>query len=108
MLPLHVEYLQELYLEDYFLTLSLCYPEEIFRTKELKEDKDLAGTILYTGAEALRISAVLLSSIMPARTKKLFQILNTDSRDRKWGGLKSGIKLGALSALFPRIDSQHK
>ena len=73
--------------------------------KVVKEDKDLAGTILYTGAEALRISAVLLSPIMPARTKKLFQILNTDSRDRKWGGLKSGIKLGTLSALFPRIDS---
>ncbi len=73
--------------------------------KVVKEDKDLAGTILYTGAEALRISAVLLSPIMPSRTKKLFQILNTDSRDRKWGGLKSGNKLGILSALFPRIDS---
>ncbi|MFL3013698.1 MAG: methionine--tRNA ligase [Candidatus Neomarinimicrobiota bacterium] len=76
--------------------------------KVVKEDKELGGTILYTGAEALRISAVLLSPIMPERTKKLFHILNTDSRDRKWGGLKPGIKLGALSALFPRIDSQHK
>ncbi len=54
--------------------------------KVVKEDKELAGTILYTGAEALRISAVLLSPIMPEKTKKLFQVLNTDSRDRKWGG----------------------
>jgi len=84
------------------------YFEHSVPWKVVKEDKELAGTILYTGAEALRISAVLLSSIMPERTKKLFQVLNTDSRDRKWGGLKSGIKLGTLSALFPRIDSQHK
>ena len=84
------------------------YFEHSVPWKVVKEDKELAGTILYTGAEALRISAVLLSSIMPERTKKLFQVLNTDSRDRKWGGLKSGIKMGTLSALFPRIDSQNK
>ena len=76
--------------------------------KVVKEDKELAGTILYTGVEALRISAVLLSPIMPERTKKLFHVLNTDCRDRIWGGLKPGIKLGALSSLFPRIDSPHK
>ena len=59
------------------------YFEHSVPWKVVKEDKELAGTILYTGAEALRISAVLLSSIMPERTKKLFQVLNTDSRDRK-------------------------
>jgi len=84
------------------------YFEHSVPWKVVKEDKKLAGTILYTGAEALRISAVLLSPIMPERTKKLFQVLNTDSRARKWGGLKSGIKLGTLSTLFPRIDPQHK
>ena len=71
--------------------------------KTVKEDKVLAGTVLYTGAESLRIVSVLLSPIMPGRTKELLLVLNTDSFDRCWGGLKSGEKLGDLRPLFPRI-----
>tara|TARA_A200000159_G_C7295487_1_gene327659 strand:- start:305 stop:1345 length:1041 start_codon:yes stop_codon:yes gene_type:complete len=71
--------------------------------KTVKEDKILAGTILYTGAESLRIVSVLLSPIMPERTKELLAVLNTDSVDRSWGGLKPGKKLGKLRPLFPRI-----
>ena len=68
-----------------------------------KEDRNLAGTILYTGAESLRIVSVLLSPIMPERTKELLAVLNTDNSDRSWGGLKPGKKLGKLTPLFPRI-----
>ena len=71
--------------------------------KAVKEDKTLAGTILYTGAESLRIVSVLLSPIMPERTKELLAVLNTDNSDRFWGGLKPGKKLGKLTPLFPRI-----
>ena len=71
--------------------------------KAVKEDKILAGTILYTGAESLRIVSVLLSPIMPERTKELLAVLNTGNSDRSWGGLKPGKKLGKLRPLFPRI-----
>ena len=39
--------------------------------KLVKEDLESAGTVLYTGAEALRICAILLSPIMPKRMKLL-------------------------------------
>jgi methionyl-tRNA synthetase len=76
--------------------------------KTVKEDKTLAGTILYTGAESLRIVSVLLSPIMPERTKDLLAVLNTDNIDRSWGGLKPGKKLGKLRPLFPRIVADTK
>ena len=81
------------------------YFEQSVPWKVVKDDKISAGTILYTGAEALRIAAVLLSSIMPERIKNLFLVFNTTSTDRDWGGLKPGTQLGPLTVLFPRINT---
>ena len=83
------------------------YFEQSVPWKVVKDDKISAGTILYTGAEALRIAAVLLSPIMPERTKNLFLVLNTTSTDRDWGGLKPGTQLGPLTVLFPRINTEN-
>ena len=83
------------------------YFEQSVPWKVVKDDKISAGTILYTGAEALRIAAVLLSSIMPERTKNLFLVLNTTSTDRDWGGLKPRTQLGPLTVLFPRINTEN-
>ena len=83
------------------------YFEQSVPWKVVKDDKISAGTILYTGAEALRIAAVLLSSIMPERTKNLFLVLNTTSTNRDWGGLKPGTQLGPLTVLFPRINTEN-
>ena len=83
------------------------YFEQSVPWKVVKDDKISAGTILYTGAEALRIAAVLLSSIMPERTKNLFLVLNTTSTDRDWGSLKPGTQLGPLTVLFPRINTEN-
>ena len=44
--------------------------------KLVKEDKSSAGRVLYTAAESLRISAMLLSPVMPNRTRDLFHTLN--------------------------------
>jgi len=81
------------------------YFEHMAPWKLVKEDLKSAGIVLYTGAEALRICAVLLSPVMPQRIKTLLSVLNTDSVDRNWGGLKSGTKLGEHKPLFPRINS---
>jgi len=71
--------------------------------------------VLYTGLEVVRISAVLLSPIMP---KKCAQILAYLGERRPldgsvpfeelagWGGLKSGHVIGDVPRLFPRIDEK--
>ena len=83
------------------------YFEHMAPWKLVKEDLKSAGTVLYTGAEALRICAVLLFPIMPQRIEILLSVLNTESVDRNWGGLKSGTKLGDHKPLFPRINSDN-
>ena len=83
------------------------YFEHMAPWKLVKEDLKSAGTVLYTGAEALRICAVLLSPIMPQRIQILLSVLNTESVDRNWGGLKSGTRLGKHKPLFPRINSDN-
>ena len=72
--------------------------------KLIKEDKSSAGRVLYTAAESLRISAMLLSPVMPNRTRDLFHTLNNDSVSPKWGGLQPGRELRHHEPLFPRIE----
>ena len=72
--------------------------------KMVKDDKSSAGRVLYTVAESLRISAMLLSPIMPNRTRNLFHTLNSDSVSPKWGGLQPGKELRHHEPLFPRIE----
>ena len=75
--------------------------------KLVKENLKSAGVVLYTGAEALRICAVLLSPIMPKRMKLLLSILNAESYDRSWGSLRAGELMGEHKPLFPRINSEN-
>ena len=75
--------------------------------KLVKENLESAGTVLYTGAEGLRICAILLSPIMPQKTKLLLSVLNTKSFDRNWGNLESGINIADHKPLFPRINSEN-
>ena len=80
------------------------YMEHQAPWKLVKEDKKSAGRVLYTAAESLRISALLLSPVMPNRTADLFNILNNDSLSLKWGGLQPGSELEQNKPLFPRIE----
>ncbi len=74
-----------------------------------KTDLARAGTILYTAAEVLRISSVLLSPVMPSKTKIVLDILGTSDRKAEaWGLLKAGTKLQSHEALFPRIEVEKK
>ena len=75
--------------------------------KLVKNDLESAGKVLYTGAEALRICAILLTPVMPKRMKLLLSILNTESFDRTWGNLESGKLMGEHKPLFPRINSKN-
>jgi methionyl-tRNA synthetase len=86
-----------------FISSVNKYMEQNAPWKLVKEDKDTAGKILYTAGEALRISALLLSPIMPKKTKDILDILNAFDSKEKWGGLKPGAKIKDHNPLFPRI-----
>jgi len=73
--------------------------------KLLKKDINSAGKILYTAAESLRITALILSPIMPNRTQTVFDIFHIDSREIEWGGLIAGTKIEVHKPLFPRIET---
>tara|TARA_B100001250_G_scaffold202355_1_gene173504 strand:+ start:766 stop:2250 length:1485 start_codon:yes stop_codon:yes gene_type:complete len=79
------------------------YMEQKAPWKLVKEDRDAASVVLYTAAESLRISSVLLSPIMPNRTKILLDTLNTLDNSLTWGCLKPGTKIKDHEPLFPRI-----
>ena len=79
------------------------YMEDRAPWKLVKEDKESAGTVLYTAAEALRISAVLLSPVMPKRTEILLETLSAKGSGLKWGELSPLSELDVHAPLFPRV-----
>jgi len=80
------------------------YMEQQAPWKLVKNDKESAGRVLYTAGEALRIGTLLLSPVMPHRTKLVLKTLRTDGTNFQWGGLKPGTTIEAHPPLFPRID----
>ena len=67
---------------------------------------------LYTAAEALRIATALLAPVLPQSAAKIWaqlgmtEPLESVRFDKSaWGGLKSGQKISAVEAVFPRIEA---
>jgi len=79
------------------------YMEQQAPWKLVKTDKLAGARVLYTAAEALRVSALLLHPVMPNRTVKIIDTLNAHGSGLKWGQLKSNTLLKKHSPLFPRI-----
>jgi methionyl-tRNA synthetase len=82
------------------------YMESQAPWKLVKTDLSAAGRVLYTAAEALCISALLLEPVMPNRTRMVLDSLGAEDRDRQWGGLVPGLRIQPHPHLFPRIDFQ--
>ena len=72
--------------------------------KLVKSDKVQAGNILYHCAESLRLAAVMLSPVMPSKTKDILDILGTNDVELVWGKLESGSKISISKPIFPRIS----
>ncbi|MDQ6624179.1 MAG: class I tRNA ligase family protein [Verrucomicrobiota bacterium] len=84
--------------------------------KLMKEGKNEAvATILYDLAERLRISAILISPVLPKAAHGIFDQLNwkmdmagKEERfslgDAEWGKLPDGHVVGKPTQLFPRIE----
>ena len=79
------------------------YMEKNQPWKLVKEDKDLAGIVLYNAAESLRIATLMLSPVMPQKSKEILDTLGSNDSSLEWGGLKSGEKIGSINPIFPRI-----
>jgi methionyl-tRNA synthetase len=76
---------------------------------------DRLNTVLYRLAESLRITAILLSPVLPKSAHGIFDQLNWKMElsgkperfrlaDAQWGGLPDGHQLGKPTPLFPRIE----
>ena len=74
--------------------------------KLAKTDMKAANRVLYTAAEGLRIVAIMLSAVMPNKTKAVLEVLSSVDTKPVWGQLKSGTVLKTHEALFPRIELQ--
>jgi methionyl-tRNA synthetase len=85
-------------------------PWKMARQPELQLDLDAT---LYTAAEALRIATVLLAPVLPESTAKIWaQLGMTEPLESvrldalAWGQLPAGQKIGAIAAVFPRIEAK--
>ncbi len=71
------------------------------------------GTVLYTAAEALRIISGMFYPTMPSKMSELRQVIGCEGGDpdfaslSEWGGLQSGVQMGEMRSLFPRIDRKN-
>jgi methionyl-tRNA synthetase len=85
--------------------LEITAPWKLAKSTEQK-DRDKLATVLYTGAETLRIALALLSPVMPQKTEQGRLMLGApefSESSLKTGILKGGEILGKGEALFPRI-----
>jgi methionyl-tRNA synthetase len=77
--------------------------------KQVKTDLPAAADTLYTGLEVLRITGILLSPVMPTKTKQLLTQIGWTKEPSfadasQVGLLKAGTALGKVEMLFPRIE----
>lgn len=78
--------------------------------KTSKTDLERTGTILYHVLEVLRLSASLLSPVIPQKVDELLAQLSLDQSaiSLEWGQLPSGIQTQEAVVLFPRQELEKK
>ncbi len=81
------------------------YMENRAPWKVAKTDLAQAGSILYCVAEALRLATVMLSPVMPTKTREALNILGAEGSGFFWGELKAGTTLKSHGPLFPRFEA---
>jgi len=80
--------------------------------KQGESSREELGTVLYTAAEALRIVSGMFYPTMPGKMSELRQVLGCAAGDpdfaslSEWGNLESGVKIGEMRSLFPRIEQK--
>jgi methionyl-tRNA synthetase len=78
--------------------------------KDDASSRERLATVLYTAAEALRVTCALAHPVIPDATAKIWNQLGAGDvshvrLDRlTWGELKPAAKLGTIEGAFPRAD----
>lgn len=79
----------------------------------LDANKPRLAAILYTAAEALRFSTVLLAPVIPHSAERLWKQLGSEGKledqrlgELRWGQFKLGSRLGKPEIIFPRLDKE--
>ncbi len=78
------------------------------------KDKSRLGTVLYASAETLRFISFLFYPALPEKCQKLREILGLSKeesipdlrKEKNWGYLKPGTKIGEIVPLFPRLSEK--
>jgi methionyl-tRNA synthetase len=75
--------------------------------------RNLLIETIYSAAEAIRFVSVLAHPVIPETTQRIWEQLGQSGRlaeqridQLRWGGLKSGTKIGKTEAVFPRLDKK--
>jgi methionyl-tRNA synthetase len=94
------------------LYINEMQPWKLAKQTDAASAADL-DRVLYVGLEVVRLTALLLSPIMPRKSREILDYLGDQrpldgsrpfAEQAAWGGLPSGYKLGDVPKLFPRID----
>jgi len=71
------------------------------------------ATVLWTAAEGLRIATVLLSPVIPGAAERVWrqlgfenELATTQLEQLCWGQLPTGLRLGRVEAIFPRLEKR--
>ena len=81
------------------------YLENTAPWRLVKTDINSAHKVLFNSIEALRISSILLSPIMPNRTNEVLEIIDGVGSKLSWNSSKEIINIKKHDPLFPRIES---
>ncbi len=92
---------------------SYLTKEQPWQLAKAPESKQRLGNVLYEAAEALRVISVLAYPVIPAATEELWKQLGQSGsvQDQRidhieWGQLKPATRIGAVKAIFPRVEQQ--
>src|SRR5262249_44613388 len=70
--------------------------------------RERLDTVLYTLAESLRVTAILIDAFLPEAAAKIRAAVGAAPArlsDLTWGGLAAGTPIQKVSALFPRVEA---
>ena len=105
-----IEYMAPSYALEHVIVLlneANRFLEEKTPWKLAKKDTIAAGQSLYTAIECLRITAILLSPVMPLKMTNLLERLGGAKADfalaKEWGVIPQGAQILKGESLFPRI-----
>jgi methionyl-tRNA synthetase len=86
-----------------------------WRLAKDESQKDRVATILYNCVEALRFLSILIYPFMPDTSEQILEQIGVPEKagkytfaDLEWGRMPSGVSMGKVEPIFPRIEVETK